>query len=249
MFIKDLKTLIIDKMKIAVLIPGHIRSYNEAKNSLFENIIDPIKKAGYIIDIFSSIWENSGYRETGWAGCIESTTLENDSLIFESEHHDRDFFIKKYSNEKWKHYPHMSNNTTCGDSVSMWYKVWKCYSLIDEKYDVIIKLRPDLVFYNKFDVSWLESIEKNTVYMAKWHGKYEIVTCQIMDQFGFGDSESMKKYCSVFPDIDKIITRNDSPFTGEGFLSSQLRHNNLNISRIHFKYGIMRKNGVVDDIS
>ena len=54
--------------------------------------------------------------------------------------------------------------------------------------------------------------------MPLWHGKYEEVTCKIMDHFAFGDYNSMKTYCTLYTKIDDIIQRNDSPFTPEGFL-------------------------------
>jgi hypothetical protein len=109
--------------------------------------------------------------------------------------------------------------------------------------DLIFRIRPDMYFNNKFDISFLKYIQDNTVYMPLWHGKYEKVTLRIMDHFSFGKYESMKIYCGLYDKIDEIIERN-GVFTAEGFLSSHLKYNKVNIIRFNLNYSVMRTYGL-----
>lgn len=231
-------------MKIAILLPGHLRSYNRARDNIFEKLIIPLQDVGHTCDIFSSIWSNSGHREVGWGGGIDSTNIKNDSVMFEVENDKRKEFISTFNNDKWRSYSHLSGPETCGDAVSMWYKIWKCFNLADKTYDIVFRIRTDIIFEDIFNVGLLDNIKSNTVYMSPWHGKYEVVTHKIMDHFSFGNYESMKIYCSVFPNIESILQRDDCAFTAEGFLYSQLQHNNITIIRVPIKYGVMRTHGV-----
>jgi len=228
---------------IAILLPGHIRSYNYTHDNIHTKLIYPLTKAGYECRIYSSIWNNSGFRELGWNGDICTKQIKSDSFRIEFEEHNRQYFIDMYNNDRWRNYSSLSGPETCGDAASMWYKVWKSFQLIDGTPDIVFRIRPDIYFEQEFDLSAINDIKPNTVYMSNWHGKYESVTCQIMDHFGFGDFSSMKTYCSIFPNIPEIIQRNDCPCTAEGFLYSQLKHNNINISRLNLHYGVIRSHG------
>ena len=231
-------------MKIAILFPGHIRSYKKTRQNIIDNLIEPLKNEGNEFLIFSSIWSNCGFRENNWdTGEIDENELIQDSYRFEMEENRRDEFLSKYSNNKWQKYSHLSGPETCGDAISMWYKVFKSFELITSNdIDVVFKLRPDIYFDKKFDVSLLNNLQYNTIYMPIWHGKFEEVNCRMMDQFAFGTFDSMKNYCSVYENIEDIINRNDSPFTGEGFLYSHIKNNNIDIIHCNMKYSLFRSN-------
>lgn len=233
---------------IGILLPGHIRSYDKVRINIQENLLIPLQKEGYKYKIYTSLWDNTGFRENQWGGKGIFDQIKVDADVFEIERHNRQYFIQKYNNDKWKEYSHLSGPETCGDAVSMWYKVWKSFKLLYGTPDVVIRIRPDIYFQSKFDVNWLKNIEPNTVYMANWYGKYEEINKQMMDQFAFGDYKSMDTYCSIYPNIGEIIKRNDSAFTGEGFLYSHLSHNNMTVKRRPIRYGLMRINKV-DDIA
>jgi hypothetical protein len=233
-------------MKIAILLSGHIRSYTKTRQNIFTNLIEPLKKSGNECLIFSSIWSNCGFRENDWIrGEFNENQLREDSCKFEIEDNKRDEFLSKYSNDKWKNYSHLSGPETCGDAVSMWYKISKCFKLVtDNDIDVIFRLRPDMHFDKEFDTTLLDFIQENTIYMPIWHGKFEEVTCKMMDHFAFGSFDSMKIYCNLYDSIGDIINRNDFPFTAEGFLYSHIKHNNINIMRCNINYGVLRSHGI-----
>ena len=228
---------------IAILFPGHIRSYNKTRENIYNRLIIPLRDAGYVCNVFTSIWDISGYRENGWGGCIDAKLLEQDSTIFESEESKRAKFIAEFHTDSYS--PHFSGPETCGDAVSMWYKIWKTYelSLNVREHDIIIRLRPDIMFTNDIDVALFSELAPNTIYMSPWHGKYESVTYKMMDHFGFGDFDSMTKYCSIFPNIRLLMERNVAYCTAEGFLYNNILYNDLNIKRVPIKYGVLRSHG------
>jgi hypothetical protein len=249
-------------MSVAILIPGHLRSYDQTRNSIFECVVLPLRTRGYLCNIFTSIWDVSGFRETSWLGEPSIDMITDDSTKIEKENFHRNYFTSYYSNDKWKEYSHVSGSETCGDAVSMWYKIWKCFNLMKEyesennmNHDIIIRLRPDIAFLRgdisnntKLLTDQLCFLDEG-IYMSSWHGKYKEVTHKIMDQFAFGERDSMSVYCSVYPNIQSILSRSDYSFTGEGFLKSQLYHNNIDIIRVNIKYSILRANNVIENVT
>ena len=115
---------------VAVLMPGHLRSYNETRQNIKKNLLDVLTQNGYTYNIFSSTWNISGYREINWAGDVDIKYLTEDSTVFEIENNRREEFTRIYNNDKWREYSHLSGPETCGDAVSMWYKIERCYKMM-----------------------------------------------------------------------------------------------------------------------
>lgn len=229
---------------IAILLPGHSRSYTKTRTNIVEKLILPLQRGGYICDIYSSVWNNTGYRETGWGGEANLNKLKGDSVVFESEDSRQDEFVSKYYHARGSHFsPNYSGPETCGDAASMWYKIWRSFQLIQGHYDFVFRIRPDIFFEHEFDARLLCNVASDTIYMANWHGKYEEVTCRVMDHFAFGDLPSMKIYCNLYAEIDDIISRDTAAFSGEGLLYSHLTYHELNVERVPIHYGVMRSHG------
>ena len=74
------------------------------------------------------------------------------------------------------------------------------------KFDIVIKIRPDIILYNKISKKYFNNIEKNTIYSGEPDALFNIVThYQVTDQFAFGDSSSMNIYCDIYNHVDKYI--------------------------------------------
>lgn len=226
--------------RIAICISGHLRDFDKCWENLQENFISILQKFGCDIDYYTSFWDVKGNRETGWVGPNNyNTFLEKiQPVSFLVERFDRSFFTELYNTEKWKEYKHLSGPETCGDAVSMWYKIESCYKMIMDyenrygfTYDVIVRLRSDLLFDTPYDITELTDILNNdVVYMPRWHGKWPEVSRTITDYFGIGNRKVMARYLTVFNNIDELIKRNNCPHTGEGFLAEQIK--DLNIKRM-----------------
>ncbi len=78
------------------------------------------------------------------------------------------------------------------------------------KYDLILRIRPDIGWLNKFDL--LRPVEANTLYVN--HSLYNVSADSFISRFVdwvedtcfFGDQESMLKFCSAFSDkmVDEL---------------------------------------------
>lgn len=87
----------------------------------------------------------------------------------------------------------------------MWYKIYslnllkkKEESLFQFKYDLVIRIRPDLhIIDNKIDFN-IYNFKKDLIY-----GK--IIDGKILDEFNFGNSKVMDYYCKLFLSIDKYL--------------------------------------------
>jgi hypothetical protein len=235
--------------RVALCFGGHIRDYAKCHQNIQDGFITVLEHNGYQVDSFASIWHTKGHRSQNWNGEISVGELVNlmqpKSLLVEQ--FDRQHFLTKYNTEKYKEYSHLSTDETCGDSVSMWYKVWSSFQLMEAYaaehgvvYDIVVRIRFDMLFDSLFQIEELSNLTHNTVYIPRWHGKYHEVCHEIMDQFMFGDYTAMKRAMSIFPNIRLLMTQ-DIPHTGEGFLYGQLK--DMDIRRTSISFSVMRAKG------
>ncbi len=226
--------------RVALCFTGHTRDFIQCYENILNNFITPLTNNNCHIDYFCSFWDSKGNRELNWEGNVRFDSIieliKPKALLIEK--FNRSLFIENYNTEKWREYSHLSDRTTCGDSVSMWYKIQTCLTLIKQyesisknKYDIIVRIRPDIIFNNIFDVSILSDIFENDVlYIPKWHEKYFEISKTITDYFAIGNYSVMEQYMSVFNNIDNLISCDSYSHTGEGFLYEQTK--NLNIKRL-----------------
>jgi hypothetical protein len=234
-------------MKIAVLFAGHTRNFVGCYKNIQENLLLPLRDLGET-DVFVSTWNAEGFRNKGWSGEAEIEAVERlltpKSMTIESfTPETRAFFVKKFFT--FGYHGSLSSHETSGDAASMWWKIWSCFKLMKDyqdlhsfQYDLIVRVRFDMLFDS---VPNLKEIKPQTLYIPKWNGKYAEVTCEIMDQFSFGDFTAMERYCSVFPRISGLISRNVKPLTAEGFLFHTL--GNFPVEKIDLRFSVLRPSG------
>ena len=186
-------------MRIAILLAGNMRKCFNL----------PQIEGEHKIDIFISTWDTD-----------PSDFPENiEYKVLEMEKFNPMYFMCKYRSNKWRDYPGLCSQDTSGNAISMWYKLYKSTLLLDFKmYDIIIRYRPDLVCNQKITLEQLND-SLNCIYMPDWHGRYETVTCRLMDHFFFGHPKSMIDLCSyVFKNIDTLLKDYSFPHSAEGFM-------------------------------
>ena len=49
-------------MRIAILLSGHVRSYQKTLNNFEQNFINNLEEAGHEYDVFISTWDNDGMK-------------------------------------------------------------------------------------------------------------------------------------------------------------------------------------------
>lgn len=230
-------------MNIAICFSGGLRSFPNCVKNIKDNIINPLEQSGMKVYNFISTWDIDNWYQ------YDITKSEIKFNMIEIEKYDKSLFSKFISN-KYREYPHLSGPDTHINSISMHYKIYRVWKLMEQfeknnniTFDIIIRLRPDIIYSDQINIRHILDVLTNPViYMPKWHGKYEIVTRQIMDQYAFGNRKVMKQYHSVYENIDNLL-KSDYPHTGEGFLYAQIK--DINIQRIPIGYYIVRKNSKI----
>jgi hypothetical protein len=238
-------------LKIALCMSGHIRSYNICKQNIYDNIINPLKNIGCNINIFLSSWNDYGFRSDNFnTSIIDKTNINlDDFTLYDFEESRQEYFINKFSTNKWKENPNLSCLTTCPDSASQIYKLSKTYNMAKDyaklynyENDIIIRIRPDLTFNTIIDISHIKNcLLNNNIYMPESHGNYPEVTKYMMDHYFFGNTRSMNIIMNTYNNLD-ILIKSNCPHTTEGFLWGQLFMNNIKLIRFVCAYGIIDKN-------
>ena len=209
-------------MKIAILLPGHVRNYKESVNNFYINFLSNIKNIGEY-DIFLSIWDNDGFKkESTPYGCKNTNiklTQEQINDIFNNykpkkmEVEEQDT-VSSQINAKAKlivdKYLKLEENSKSINHViavlSQLYKANRCYKLIDnvEDYDVIIKYRFDAYFKKGKKINWdqKELIEEISSFLyLQSKNKYYNEIPSFNDVLIIGNQECFKLYSRMYDDI------------------------------------------------
>jgi hypothetical protein len=205
-------------MRVALSISGELRNFSN------QILIDRFNK--YIVedlkpDVFISTWDHLGFSIHNSQHYLDSIpksfdekkiyevyknikglTIDNfDNWISENETIP---VVKAYLN--WKLNSNINYN--CATSVPQFYLLHKCYTMINNyeiennfKYDVIIKMRPDLFFTNNIK----KPIETNTIYHCNygpggWHHPH-----RIYDIFFYSDSTTFKVLGNIWNDLESLF--------------------------------------------
>ena len=165
-------------MKIAVCISGQTRSWNQVKDNIIQNIFKDNTDVFFVCDEDLSI-----------SNIDNEITKELQSFYDES--------ILGYFNSN------KSPETSVESCVNMFYKIFRCNELKKQhenkhnfKYDIVVRLRPD----TNFNKPVIFSEDKDKIFIPNncdWGG--------VCDQFAYGPSDLMDKFCDLFPNIKKYV--------------------------------------------
>ena len=209
-------------MKIAVCYSGLPRTILNCLDNHYENLLKD-----NLCDIYFSFWDTWGFNFREDTLKKEENISKEDisNLInllkpkrfeFEKFENFNDYFEKKTIDSP-QGYPY------CKNLLSMHYKIFKTFNLIDmsENYDVILRLRPDHFFKNKIK---FEFPKQNTIYTSLTGARCN--NGGMNDQIAYGDYDVMKIYSSFFLDWEKIkeIKKTCNP---EHLLKYYLDKNNI----------------------
>lgn len=253
-------------MKTALLLSGHMRYFKECYSSLKRSILDVLNP-----DIYIHTWNESD--RSMWNDCVGNSF---DGQFIK----DNDISVKNIIVENWQQTePIITEKVNNMGHVSyfkpirmfsMYYKMRESFRMIlDEKYDLVIRARPDLFYENVLENNFKElenfikipqSCNIPRIPFKNLNLNFEVdeylregqenvdsyfvgEPCDcggLLDQFAIGDYESMKIYCFAYDYFD-VYRAQGYDFSGpETTLKHHLEVNNINIIRNDLKFYIMR---------
>ena len=228
-------------MRIAILLSGHVRSYQKTLNNFEQNFINNLEEAGHEYDVFISTWDNDGMKRAGGG---HSQELTNNSVNIaklknslnksyqpkklEIEENNDYLFVKKHVGKILKKYPKLKNEKIrynvkqhVEGILCQLYKIKKSFNLIDDisQYDVIVKYRFDLFIKNKVDWSDKQFVERITegLYLKTKNKLMPDGTINWGDTIVIGPCALMKYFCMSYDYItsDDITLQLRKNFEGD----------------------------------
>lgn len=252
-YFTDIKTA-----KIAVVINGHLRTFEKTYKSFVKNILYDNTNN---VDVFIHTWETLGAQPSrGREHDIGYDTISTKSKTSEIENifRPKTIIIDSYDIKNIiLDYTKMAKLTQAeykgfyGDNLndycSMLYSMNQSIMLMNNyekinniKYDIVIKYRPDILSVQKVDITNYAYTD-NVVYTPNIATYY---TNGMNDQMAIGNGEVMKSYMSIYTKIIQYLNGHViNPLRPETLMRYHLTKNNIHITPINWTYYILRCTG------
>lgn len=183
-------------MKIAACISGHMRTYRETAESLHENLLKPLS-GGEEYDIFIHTCHENDMS----SNCLKNP--ENSPLKpVQLNEEDLALIDKLYEPKKISF--DLSTEKTGLGRQPMLRRIAACDNLRlqyekenNKNYDLVIRLRPDTFFVEKFEPIALQDNEIIFFSYGRHHGGY-------YDGFAIGSGQVMERYSEMHMHSEKI---------------------------------------------
>jgi hypothetical protein len=207
-----------DNKKIALCISGKSRS----SMFCFPYIYDAFINNNYNVDVFIHTWDE----------CRVIDLYNPKKLEIENEQEVLNSIIPQLNLENIKIEGNIGNN------ILMYYSIKKCFNLIDDTYDIVIRSRFDLLLQPKFDIIPIITdlnLKKYDIYIPNESfnmGGYN-------DQVAIGTYNSMKSYSDTILNLNEFANKLRR-WHPETFLKKQLDDNNIKVNQTDLDYRLVR---------
>lgn len=208
-------------MRIALLFAGRIKTFEHCYETFKKYISEPLKE--HDIDSFLS------HNVINKSDDIETfSKLYNVKSYEETDMNDTSYYEK--------HVKLHSSKGSSYISFTMHYNIHNSFSIM-EKYSIANNIKYDLVIYMRADQHFESplllpsTIEDNTVYIPDIYDY-----TGLNDQFAYGNFEAMKKYCSLYLNIEKYYKELHVGFHTETYVELNVQQQKLNLVRFNLQY-------------
>lgn len=227
-------------MRVALCFSGLPRFISQTHQYWFKSLIKP-----YNPDVFVHTWRWSDIWNPNHNIDQQLQSLYNPKVIqIEST---KTFDTSMFVDRVWPH------RTTPATVLSQWYSI-KQSIMHKARYEEVMGFKYDVVVRCRFDWYLREIVlEQNnminvalTPTLAGHRFTYDgNLFVGINDQFGFGSSDNMDIYGSVFDNIPSLYANHGVDFCSELFLKAHLVENNIKVNEIPLENGIVRLQGIM----
>ncbi len=216
-----------DNLRVAVVISGQIRKdYEISLNTIKNNLIIPLKA-----DVFYN--------------------LDDNQPQIEKEKIHKFLSPKKY---EWKSYDIKKKYPFITNIYRMTLRIYDANQLKiayenehDFKYDIVIRIRPDLLIKHKLPSEIINNIKPNSIYVPKVSDIdiFNNIKFFMCDQLDFGDSKTMDTFSNLYFDVDKYLNH----VLCERIYYFYMKHNNIDIKYYNINFLIYEEVIKIFDIS
>jgi hypothetical protein len=188
----------------------------------FPYIYDAFINNNYNVDVFIHTWDE----------CRVIDLYNPKKLEIENEQEVLNSIIPQLNLENIKIEGNIGNN------ILMYYSIKKCFNLIDDIYDIVIRSRFDLLLQPKFDIIPIITdlnLKKYDIYIPNKSfnmGGYN-------DQVAIGTYNSMKSYSDTILNLNEFANKLRR-WHPETFLKKQLDDNNIKVNQTDLDYRLVR---------
>jgi hypothetical protein len=221
-------------MKIAICYSGNLRTYEHCVKNHLNKIGDS--------DIYISTWDEisrSNKINDPWHNKIDLNISEKIDANYINKVTPSSFNIKAIKIDNYKDCP-LKNLKSDNHLNYQYFKIKDCFNLIEkdiEKYDFIIRLRPDITIQNI-------SFDENHIIFNEyiWYNyQYAENRKAINEMIWISTPDLARKPTMIYDNLDKINNSIDSLY-GEAACYSNLKIENIldKVKIFNFKYNVVR---------
>jgi len=231
------------RLKTALCISGHLRTFEDNFASVKANILDRMD-----CDVFIHTWDIMGM---SYRPCDSGLySVETQRLIDKIQ---RLYNPKKLVIEPTKSFTitplmqaRLLDHRDISGILSMYYKIEACNNLKKEYekeqnmvYDCVIRFRGDL--YMEMPIPVDHNTNMHHLFIPVY-GNFG----GICDQFAYGSSSIMDTYSSLYSNLQKYLEAG-APMHPERLLQFHVEYMKLPVAKVHVRFLIKRANGLVQD--
>jgi hypothetical protein len=223
-------------MNIALILSGHLRSWERTFPVMRALIIDPLQISSVFISTYPMVGMSEhidgNTRFIRTQTCLEKIKEMLNPIRIEVEP------ATKGIGAKYRH--RVSDGRSADGVVSMFQRKWKAdqlrqrYEKAGERMDIVIHTRPDVMFRDIIRMEDLQDAVRNQHLYLPSYGHFSGVN----DQLAFGTPEVMKTYADCYNTLDQ--TTKKTVFHPEALLKQHLLDAGLKMSFFECDYVLAR---------
>lgn len=231
------------KLKTALCISGHLRTFENNFESVKINIIDKMD-----CDVFIHTWDIMGMAYRPCDSGVYSIETQNLAHKIQKLYNPKKLVIEPTKNFNVTPLMHsrLIDYRDISGILSMFYKIEACNALKKEyekekdfTYDCVIRFRGDLFMDTPIPAD--HNTNLNNLFIPMY-GNYS----GVCDQFAYGSSSIMDIYSELYSNIQQHLEAG-APLQPEKMLQFHVEHNKLPVTKVHVRYLIKRSNGLIQD--
>lgn len=240
-----------NQKRVAVQFYGYLRSYAECSDRFFTHLVEPIKSAGYEVDIFMHSWDFVEGRVTSWHS--EKTALDfakppktpsRDDLIalynlksiaitpqVESKDDEKFLAIRWKDKYRYKSLANAYYSLHCVNKLRLEYEKQN-----GVEYDFVIVTRPDLWFGKDFSLGFLgDGSMWGKNFKNKLFGYYSVMEGEQagLDLLYMAHPSIINAIANIYPTLDYEKLNNADLFNPESVMQNFILDNRIELLNLN----------------